>query len=107
MGKVKKSIHFDKRATKEFHAFPSVAQAKTKAIITILARDGTLIEPFGKKINNDLFEIRIKYKGEWRLLYAYLGDEFILVLSAFHKKTQQTPLLEIKKAKNRLEGYWK
>jgi phage-related protein len=102
---VKKIIRFDKRAEKELNKFPSVARAKSKALIKILARDGSLVEPYGKKINADLFEIRVKYKGQWRLLYAYLVDDYIIILSAFHKKTQKTPLTQIQKTKARLKGY--
>ena len=102
---MKKVIRFDKKAEKEFKMFGSIAQAKIKAIIDILARDGKLIEPFGKKIDKDLFEIRVESGGQYRLLYAYLIGEYIIILSAFQKKTQQTPLKEIKKAKARLNSY--
>ncbi|EKE05687.1 MAG: hypothetical protein ACD_19C00182G0015 [uncultured bacterium] len=102
---MKKVIRFDKRAEKEFKKFGSVVQAKIKAIIDILARDGKLIEPFSKKIDKYLFEIRIVSEGQYRLLYAYLIGEYIIILSAFQKKTQQTPLKEIKKAKDRLNRY--
>jgi phage-related protein len=102
---MKKVIRFDKRADKEFKKFPSTVQAKAKALIKILARDGSLVEPYGKKISRDLFEVRIKYKGQWRLLYAYLIEDHMIILSAFQKKTQKTPQTEIQKAKTRLKGY--
>lgn len=102
---VRKTIRFDKRAEKEVKAFPITVQVKTKALLMILARDGTLIEPYGKKISQELFEVRVRCNGQWRLLYAYVLYEEIIVLSAFHKKTQKTPYLEIKKAKNRLKEY--
>lgn len=70
-----------------------------------MARDGKLIEPFGKKIDKDLFEIRIENNGQYRLLYTYFVREYVVILSAFQKKTQQTPSKEIKKAKMRLKGY--
>lgn len=102
---MKKMVRLDKRAIKEIKKFPGDAQIKARAMIKVLARDGNLIEPYGKKLDDGLFEIRIKYKGQWRLIYAYLIDDFIIVLSAFQKKTQKTPLIEIKKAKTRLKGY--
>jgi phage-related protein len=102
---MKKMVRLDKRAIKEIKKIPEDAQIKARAMIKVLARDGNLIEPYGKKLDNELFEIRIKYKGQWRLIYAYLIDDYIIVLSAFQKKTQKTPLIEIKKAKNRLKGY--
>lgn len=102
---MKKIILFDKRAEKEFKKFGDIVQAKLKATIDILARDGKLIEPYGKKIDKDLFEIRVESDGQYRLLYAYLTGEYVIVLSAFQKKSQQTPLKEIRKAKVRLRGY--
>ncbi len=103
--KVKKIVRFDKRADKEIKRFPDVVQAKIKAAAAILARDGSLIEPLGKKIDKKLFEIRIKHNGQWRILYAYLADEYIIILSAFHKKTQKAPMKELEKAKVRLKEY--
>ena len=41
----------------------------------------------------------------YRSLYAYLGKEVIIILSAFIKKTQKTPIKEIQKARNRLKKY--
>jgi phage-related protein len=102
---MKKTVCIDKRADKEIKKFPSLIQAKTDALFRVLARDGQLNEPFNKKLDNELFEIRIKHQGQWRILYAYIVDEFIIILSAFVKKTQKTPLDELRKAKQRLKEY--
>lgn len=100
---MKKTIRFDKRADKEIKQFSLIIQAKIKAIIQILARDGNIIEPFGKKIDKNLFEIRIKHQGQWRVIYAYLVNNCIIILSAFQKKTQKTPTKELEKAKKQIE----
>jgi phage-related protein len=102
---VKKNVFFDKRAEKEFKRFPRAVQRDANFSIDVLAREGGLIEPFGKKIDDKLFEIRIRYQGHWRLLYAYIIRNEIVILSAFQKKTQRTPVNEIKKAKERLRFY--
>lgn len=102
---MKKNIRFDKRAEKEFKKFPIVTQAKCKALLDILARDGKLVEPYGKKIDTNLFEMRVKDQGAWRLLYAYFIDTYVIVLYAFHKKTQKTPHIALYTAKDRLKGY--
>jgi phage-related protein len=102
---VKKVIRLDKRANKEINKFPVQVQAKIKAYLTILARNGKLEEPFAKKVDAKLFEIRVKYEGQWRILYAYLVDDTIFVLSAFHKKTQKAPIKELEAAKSRLKEY--
>lgn len=87
--------------------FPREVQLKFKATLILLGNEGRLEEPDGKKLNGSmgLFEIRIKYRGEWRAIYAYLQDDNIVILSAFAKKTQKTPTAELDKAKKRLLEY--
>ncbi len=47
-------------------------------------------------------EIRVQYRGQYRLMYVAKFDEAVYVLSVFRKKTQRTPKAEIDKAKDRL-----
>lgn len=101
----KKLLRFDKKVNQEIEQFPINAKAKLKTFLKMLARDGKLIEPHGKKISRDLFEIRIKESGQWRVIYAYSQKESIMVLLAFRKKTQRTPLPILKKATARLRKY--
>ncbi len=105
--KMKKSVRVDKRAEKELKRFPGDVYAKFIATFEILEMDGRLEEPYAKKIRNKkgIFEIRVRYKGQWRAIYAYLINNLIVILSAFRKKTQKTPLKEIQKAVNRLQTY--
>ncbi|HAV15247.1 MAG TPA: hypothetical protein DCX25_02875 [Candidatus Pacebacteria bacterium] len=102
-----KTILIDKRAEKELKQFPRSVQLKFQAFFEILEKEGRLEEPFGKKLSGmaRIFEIRVKHEGQWRVLYAYLYKDSIVVLSAFAKKTQKTPRIELEKAKNRLLGY--
>lgn len=102
---MKKRVEIDVRAAKEIRKFPKEVQAKFTAIFTILKRDGYLQQPYSKRVNIHLFEIRIRYKGQWRTLYAYLSKIKIIILSAFLKKTRKTPKKEIKKALKRLKEY--
>lgn len=102
MGKV---IRIDKGADKEIKRFPSPVQAKVKTYLFILGRDGQLAEPYAKKISKNLYEIRVRYQGQWRVIYAYLVDDYIIVLSAFQKKTNKTPKSEILKAQSRMKWY--
>lgn len=99
---MRKSIVVDERAEREIEQFPETVQEKLAARLAVLSRDGFLQEPYGKRLTGDLFEIRIKYRGQWRVIYAYLEKNSIVILSAFHKKTQQTPSKELKRALNRL-----
>jgi len=102
---VKKQVIIDNRADKEIKRFPRPVQLKFRALFILLERDGFLSEPSAKKISSDLFEIRVKYKGQWRAIYAYVTKTLIIILTGFNKKTQKTPVKEINKAKDRLKDY--
>jgi phage-related protein len=47
-------------------------------------------------------EIRVSYRGQWRMIYIAKFDEAIFVLHAFQKKAQKTPKADIDIAKQRL-----
>lgn len=94
-------------AEKELRKFPRSVQFKCKALFEILATEGKLEAPFAKKLTGqqDLFEIRVKHQGQWRVMYAYIENKTAIILSAFVKKTQKTPPNQLAKANNRLKNY--
>ncbi|MCA9373458.1 type II toxin-antitoxin system RelE/ParE family toxin [Candidatus Woesebacteria bacterium] len=102
-----KTITLDARADKEIDKFPKSVRIKLWAYIEELNTKGELKEPFAKKIktNPDLFEIRVKHQGAWRVIYAYIRKQEIILLSGFQKKTQRTPIREINTAIYRLNQY--
>lgn len=104
---MKKTITFDRRSNKELQHFPIAVQVKFKALFRALEIYGKLEEPEGKKLvgSSGLFEVRVKHQGQWRAVYAYIKNDRILILSAFAKKTQKTPRVELEKAKRRLLEY--
>lgn len=102
---VKKRVRIDKRAEKEIGSFPSLVKSQIYATLQILSRDGKLDVPLAKKITVELFEIRIRVQGQWRVLYAYLIDDWVIILSAFQKKSPKAPHRELKKALTRLSKY--
>lgn len=104
---MKKTVVIDKRTEKELKKFPYTVQLKFYALFDTLGKIGSLKEPEGKKLagNSRLFEVRVKYQGQWRAVYAYIKNDRIIILSAFAKKTQKTPKTELEKAKHRLIEY--
>lgn len=103
--RVKKVIKIDERAHKELKKFSKEIQAKFWALFIVLEKEGFLEPPFAKRINSDLFEVRVSHKGQWRAIYTYFYKKSILVLSAFNKKTQKTQKKEIQKAVKRLKEH--
>jgi len=102
---VRKKIVVAKSAQKEFKKLSQNVRAKIDARAQILARDGKLTEPYGKKIDDKLFEMRLRVGGQWRVLYAYVFNNYVVLLTVFLKKTQKTPTNELQKARKRLEEY--
>ena len=102
---IKKKIYLDKNAEKELSKLNEKIQDKFHARLKILEEEGKIEFPEGKKATKNLFEIRIKLKGEYRGLYAYIGKTDIIILHLFKKKTQRTPLKNLKTAQRRLKQY--
>ena len=73
-------------------------QAEYLKIVEQLEKDGRLVEPYGKKLDKGLFEMRIRRGGHVRILYFYHEKEFVIGVHGFVKKTQKTPQKELKQA---------
>ena len=102
---MKKVVKIDARAEKEFRKFSFEVQSEFKSLIQALSLGGRLELPNGKKIGRSLFEIRVKFGGEYRSIYAYLVSDKVIILHFFKKKTQKTPIKSIKVAERRLRYY--
>ena len=102
---MKKNIFVDKNAHKELREFSEEVQLAFEAYFKILELEGKLDFPQARKVTKDLFEIRVKLKGEYRGFYAYIGKLDIVVLHFFRKKTQKTPIRELELAQRRLKQY--
>ena len=78
-------------------------QAKFIGMVDFLESYGPFLSgKYTKKIRKNLYELRITGKEQIRILYTIRQREIILV-HAFKKKTQKTPLREIKTALLRLD----
>lgn len=99
------TIYTENNAKKEVEAFPKPAQLVFSGLLEVLTKRGRLDFPEGKKVTRELFEMRFVQVVQYRVLYAYIGKNSILLLSAFIKKTQKTPQKEIDKAKTRLRKH--
>lgn len=100
-----KIIRIDYRAEKELDKFSEDVYYKFEGLSDILRNYGKVDFPNGKKIGNKLFELRVKVKGEYRGLFAYIKDNQIIILHYFRKKTQKTPTKDIKVSEKRLNDY--
>ena len=102
---MKKTIFLERNAQKELREFDEEVQLEFEAYFKILELEGKLDLPHAKKVTRDLFEIRIKLKGEYRGFYAYIGKLDVVVLHFFRKKTKKTPTKDLELAQRRLRLY--
>ena len=78
---------------------------KIRAYLNLLSERGlTLREPYVKKINREIWELR-PLKN--RILFASVYKNEFILLSCFEKSTKKTPLNELKKAQKNLLDYQK
>lgn len=76
--------------------------AKTIHTINLLEKYGSFLGmPHSKKITKELYELRIRGRQEIRILYTFRKN-YIYLLHAFQKKSQKTPLKELKVALSRI-----
>jgi phage-related protein len=100
-----KTIYIDEIAEKDLNKLPEQIESKFREYLDLLEMAGKLTFPEARKITRDIFEIRIQHQGSYRAFYAYVGEDFIVLLHLYTKKTQKSPLRHIKTAEQRLKKY--
>lgn len=76
--------------------------AKIVHLIDLLEIHGNLLSmPHSKRLEQNLYELRIRGKEEIRIIYGFVGST-IYLLSGFKKQKQKTPKKEIETARQRL-----
>lgn len=93
------------RGEKIVKEFIKKLQAKTIAKISqnidLLEKHGPFLGmPYSKMLVKGIYELRIRGKEEIRIFYTFSGRS-IYLLHSFKKKTQKTPIKEIKIAVER------
>ena len=88
-------------------SLPEKHQSKAFREIELLAECGTALkEPHVKHIEEDIWELRIKFSSDIsRIFYFTWRAETIVLLHGFLKKTQRTPKSELETAKRRMNDY--
>lgn len=82
---------------------------KTAWVLSIIEELPSVPVKYFKKLVNtdDFWEVRINYANDiFRLLGFFDGPKLIILNHAFQKKTQKTPLRDIKTAEDRKNEYF-
>lgn len=76
------------------------SRVKATAVIQLLEEKGhTLREPFSKKLDAHIYELRIRQGTNYlRILYFFAENNTVYLTNGFVKKTDKTPRNELKKA---------
>lgn len=101
-----KDVYFCGDAKKVLSLFPDEVKVQFGQEIRrlqngLLPNDSKAMPTVGKGV----FEIRVKYKGEYRVFYLLSHSDAIYVLHAFQKKSAQTARPDIDKGKQRIKEY--
>jgi phage-related protein len=84
------------------HEQEIAVQIKFWAIVEDLERDGELFMPHGRKLERNLFEMRvIEPERSIRVFYVYEGLSQLFGIHAYKKISQKTPLRELRVARSR------
>jgi phage-related protein len=96
---------YNSRVEQTLLAWPNKLRTKLARILELIIDYGpNLGMPFTKAMHDGLFEMRVKaQEGIGRVFFCYVVKKGIIILHSFIKKTQHTPLHEIKIARKRLQ----
>ena len=95
---------FDQKLENFIAALDKSTIAKTLRTLNLLEKFGNKLGmPHSKRIDTDLFELRIRGKKEVRIIYCFQQNTIIL-LHGFIKKTQKIPKKSLFLAKKRLNS---
>lgn len=102
-----KQIIYYASTKRDIGSFPSKAKQRIARLLDMVAANLEL-QPNDFKympaVGMGTYELRIKTNSHYRVFYVTKFEEAIYVLHAFVKKTQETPLKDIEKGKERYKA---
>lgn len=91
-------IYFSSKIRDYLLSLETVASTKSFRLIKLLETFGNMLGmPYSKKIATNLYELRARGQQEVRIFYCFHQNKAV-ILHAFIKKSQKTPLKEIETA---------
>jgi phage-related protein len=97
--------YFHKRVKAEIESWPDGILADFARIVELLMEFGPHLRmPHSRAMGDGLFELRLRGReGIGRAFYCFVIDQRIVILNAFVKKTQETPMQELRTARKRMK----
>ena len=96
---------FNNRVRRDIRSWPNGIYASFLRLAGLLEEYGLdLRMPHSRAMGSGLFELRCRgSEGIGRVFYCTMKGNTIVILHSFIKKTQETPMAELKIAKKRLQ----
>ncbi len=102
MNSTMKIIFFDNSVKKLIRNLEKPTASKVFRMIDLLERYGFGLKmPHSRRIDKNLYELRIRGRQEVRIFYAFHNDA--ILLHGFVKKTGKTPERELEVVRRKLE----
>lgn len=100
-----KISYYSEDVTDTIKAWPKGIKSKFLRTLDLIEEHGAQLgPPMTDYLGDGLFEIRVKaQEGIGRAFFCYVLKQEIVILHAIIKKTQKTPLKELKLAKDRMK----
>jgi phage-related protein len=97
--------YFHLRVRTEIESWPNGVLADYARIVELLIEFGPHLRlPHSRAMGDGLFELRPRgIEGIGRALYCFISHRRIVMLHAFIKKSQETPLRELRIARKRMK----
>lgn len=102
-------IYYSDQVQEDVLALPDTLQARYIGLTARMIEHGpNLGLPHTDALGGGLFELRLKgAEGIARVIYCLMIERQIMVLHVFVKKTQKTPLRELRIARQRMKEFKK
>ncbi len=97
--------YFHLHVKEEIESWPDGILADFARKIELLMEFGAYLRlPYSRAMGKGLFELRLRGKeGIGRVFYCFFSGQRIVLLHAFLKQTQKTPVKEIQTARRRMK----
>lgn len=103
---MRKIIAFKRYYSDFMGKLSSQERSKIMRALLLLESEDKIPYHYIKYLQNDIYELRVNLgNNEYRLLYIE-DNNTIVILNCFKKKTQKTPIKEMKKAIKLKEEYY-
>lgn len=108
--KVRNVVEFENHFSDFIRKQPQKIQNKIFKVIGVIETLERVPGNYLKMIagTKGLYEARIRLgSGIWRVFCFFDGDQLVILLNAFTKKTQKTPRVEMERALKLMQKYYK